>query len=64
MRARPCDFLSFLGHEENKRKKLTATATYVAFANSAVAYGLNYPEAPMCPALMIEGEMVGLTSEF
>ena len=56
-------FFRFLRQEEHKQKKLTNTATYVAFANSAIAYGLNYPEAPMCPALMIEAEMAGLTSE-
>ena len=57
-------FFKFFRSRGKQTKKLTATATYVAFANSAVAYGLYYPEAPMCPALMIEGEMVGLTSEF
>ena len=57
-------FFRLLHLEEHKRKKFTNTATYVAFANSAVAYGLNYPEAPICPALMIEAEMAGLTSEF
>ena len=56
-------FLRFLRQEEHKRKKFSNTVTYIAFANSAVAYGLNYPEAPMCPALMIEAEMAGLTSE-
>ena len=56
-------FFRFLHQEEHKRKKFTNTEIYVAFANSAVAYGLNNPEAPMCPALMIKAEMAGLTSE-